>query len=127
MRDLLFIGVGGFVGAIMRYGLSGAVHLMLRSFEFPFGTLAVNLLGSFIITFLVFMAESLGVFGPTFRSFVLIGVLGSFTTFSTFSFETLALFYDGELGLAAVNVAATVGMCLLAAWLGRAAVLWIWR
>lgn len=127
VRDLLYIGVGGFFGAILRFGLSGAVHATLGSFQFPSGTLAVNLVGSFTVTALGFMAESLGVFGPGARSFLLIGLLGSFTTFSTFSLETLTLVYDGEIGLAAANVAASVGSCLVAAWLGRAAVLWIWR
>lgn len=127
MRDLVYIGMGGFLGAVLRYLLSGAAQLIIRSFQFPFGTLAVNLIGSFIITFLAFMTESLGVFGPSFRSFILIGVIGSFTTFSTFSYETLALLHDGEISLAAANVAATVVLCLLAAWLGRASVLWIWR
>lgn len=126
MRDLLLIGMGGFVGAVLRYGVSGWVHQIGGTFQFPIGTLAVNVLGSFVITFVAFTAETLGVFGPTIRSFILIGLIGSFTTFSTFSHETLALLSDGELGLAGGNVVATVGLCLVAAWLGRAAVLWIW-
>jgi len=126
MRGLFLIGVGGFLGAVMRYSLSGAVQWFTQSFRFPFGTLAVNVLGSFLLVFLASMADSLGVFGPTIRSFVFIGFLGAFTTFSTFSYESTLLMLDGEGILTAINIIANVGLCLAAAWCGRAAVYWIW-
>lgn len=127
MRDVLLVGLGGFLGAIFRYGLSGAVHLLVRTFDFPYGTLTVNVIGSLALGFLVATAESLGIFGPAFRLVFFVGLLGSFTTFSTFSFETSALMLDGQVGPAALNVAANVILCLFAAWIGRSIVLWIWR
>ncbi len=126
MRGFFLIGLGGFLGAVLRYSLSGAVQWLTQSFQFPFGTLAVNVLGSFSLVFLATLAENLGVFGPNFRSFVFIGLLGAFTTFSTFSLESMSLVFDGEGILAGINVIANVGLCLASAWIGRAAVLWIW-
>lgn len=127
MRDVLLIGIGGFLGAVLRYGLSGAVHGLSRSFEYPFGTLAVNVVGSFVLVVLASTAQSLGIFDPAFRAFAFIGLLGAFTTFSTFSFETTALLFDGRIGPAIGNVVANVGLCLIAALLARSLVLWIWR
>lgn len=126
MQVVLLVGLGGFLGAVLRYGLSGATQTLLRSFQFPVGTLLVNVTGSFVLVFLAFAADSLGIFGPSFRSFIFIGLLGAFTTFSTFSLETASLFIDGQSILAIGNILLNVGLCLAAAWLGRAAVLWIW-
>ncbi|MBN2556631.1 MAG: fluoride efflux transporter CrcB [Anaerolineales bacterium] len=126
MRAFFLIGLGGFLGAVLRYGLSGAVQWLTQSFQFPFGTLAVNILGSFSLVFLTTLAESLGVFGPDFRSFIFIGLLGALTTFSTFSLESMSLVLDGEGILAGINIIANISLCLAAAWFGRAAALWIW-
>lgn len=126
MRVVLLVGLGGFLGAVLRYGLSGIAQALLHSFEFPIGTLLVNVAGSFVLVFLASAADSLGVFGPSFRSFVFIGLLGAFTTFSTFSLETVSLLFDGQGMLAMGNVLLNVGLCLAAAWVGRAAVIWIW-
>ncbi|HLE04495.1 MAG TPA: fluoride efflux transporter CrcB [Anaerolineales bacterium] len=127
MRDVLLIGFGGFLGAVLRYGLSGAVHSLTGSFEYPLGTLAVNAIGSFLLVFLASVAETLGIFGPAFRAFAFMGLLGAFTTFSTFSFETTVLLADGRIGLALGNVVANVALCLVAALVARGLVLWIWR
>lgn len=116
------VGSGGFVGALARYGMSGLVHRHAPLTTFPFGTLAVNLLGCFIIGILAGLAEVRQLFGPEFRTFALIGVLGGFTTFSTFSYETLALARDTEYLRAAVNVGAHVVLGIALAWLGRALV-----
>ena len=78
------IGSGGFLGALARYGLSGAVHSWIPFTTFPYGTVVVNLLGCFGIGALTGLAESRQMFGPEFRAFALIGLLGGFTTFSTF-------------------------------------------
>ena len=127
MREIVLVGVGGFVGSVLRYGVSGAVHSISRSFEYPVGTLAVNVIGSFLLVLLASAAESLGLFDPAFRAFAFIGLLGAFTTFSTFSFETTALLADGRIGPAAGNVAANVGLCLAAAVGARGVVVWLWR
>jgi CrcB protein len=112
------IGSGGFLGALARYGLAGLVHRQLPLATFPFGTLAVNLLGCLLIGVLAGLAESRQLFGPEFRMFALIGLLGGFTTFSTFGYETFALIRDTEYLQAGANIGIQVvgGLALL--WLG---------
>jgi CrcB protein len=127
MRDVFLVGIGGFIGAVLRYVLSGAAHRMVQSVEYPVGTLAVNVIGSFLLVLLASAAELIGIFGPGFRTFVFIGLLGAFTTFSTFSYETLALLADGQYGAAVGNIVASVGLCLAAALAARSLALGIWR
>lgn len=127
MRDVLLIGFGGFLGAVLRYGISGMAHSMLRSFEYPIGTLVVNLLGSFILVFLASASEFSGIFAPGLRAFIFIGLLGAFTTFSTFSLETVMLLVDGQIGPAIGNAGANLGLCLLAAVAARSWAVWVWR
>jgi CrcB protein len=110
---LLAIGLGGAFGALARYGLSG---LLQRGAAFPVGTLAVNVLGCFLIGVLF---ERLG---PGARQFVVVGVLGGFTTFSAFGYETLELLRGGEPRLALANVAANVVLGVGAVLVGRLAV-----
>ena len=88
MLKLLAIGAGGFVGAILRYLISGLVQNLSGSIRFPFGTLAVNVIGCLFIGLLVYLVETRSMFGAAARMFVFIGLLGSFTTFSTFGNET---------------------------------------
>jgi len=116
----LVVGSGGFLGAVARYGLSGLVHRQLPLTTFPYGTLAVNLLGCFLIGLVAGLAESRQLFGPEFRVFILIGVLGGFTTFSTFGYETFAMIHDDEYLRAAANVAMQVILGLTFVWLGYA-------
>ncbi len=117
MSLLLFIAGGGAIGAIMRFGVSNGVHALMGR-EFPYGTLTVNVLGSLLIGFFyITLIERLSL-GPEWRAFIIIGVLGSFTTFSTFSMETFNLIETGELVKAVLNVALSVFVCLLAAWIG---------
>ncbi|RMF62760.1 MAG: fluoride efflux transporter CrcB [Calditrichaeota bacterium] len=102
MVKLLVIGVGGALGALLRYAVSGLSH---RFFEgaFPVGTLVVNYLGCFLIGFAwVLLTQT--TFGSNTRSFVLIGLLGAFTTFSTFGLESVNLFRDNEIKLAFANI-----------------------
>ncbi len=82
----MWVGAGGFCGAVLRFTVGGLVHRALPSGAFPYGTLAVNLLGCFAIGLLFGIGEARQLFGPAFRSFVLIGLLGGFTTFSTFGY-----------------------------------------
>lgn len=121
------MGVGGFVGSILRYWVSGWVQQVTASAGFPFGTLAVNLLGCLVIGFLSQLADVRGVFTPETRALVFVGVLGGFTTFSTFSNETFNLFRDNEVFSALTNLTLQVVLGLGAVWLGRTLAYWIWR
>ena len=117
MSQILFIASGGAIGAVMRFGVSNGVHALLGR-DFPYGTLTVNVLGSlFIGFFYITLLERLSL-GPEWRAFIIIGVLGAFTTFSTFSLETFNLIENGELAKALLNVVLSVSVCLLAAWIG---------
>ncbi len=118
MMRLLLIGAGGFLGALARYALSGLVQQRTAGL-FPLGTLAVNLLGCFVLGVLSALAEGWSALPANVRIFLTIGLLGSFTTFSTFSHETVALFEDGESARALWNIAANVGAGIAAVLLGR--------
>ena len=127
MANILLVGLGGFIGSIMRYLLSGYVQQSTKSVDFPFGTLAVNVIGCFVIGFLSQLAEGRGMFTSESRAFVFIGILGGFTTFSSFGNETLNLARDSQMINAFANVAANVIIGLFAVWLGRIASYLIWR
>src|SRR5512138_2868558 len=105
MQQVLLIAVGGALGTVSRYGLSTFVYHATNE-TFPWGTLAVNLIGCFLIGVFAELFDTALI--PTeWRSFVTIGFIGGFTTFSTYSLETVNLFRDGELRLAAVNALAS--------------------
>jgi CrcB protein len=117
MTQMMAIAAGGAIGALLRYWTSLAVHSRLGS-GFPYGTLIVNVLGSLLMGFLyIWLIERIAA-GATLRAFLLIGVLGAFTTFSTFSMETLNLVEGGQLGKALLNVVISVTVCMTAAALG---------
>jgi len=113
------VGFGGFIGSVARYLMAGAVHRVADRALFPSGTLAVNVLGCLAIGFLGGLAESRGVLSASARLFLLIGVLGGFTTFSSFGFETMQLLRDGRALAAAANVSAQVVFGLAAVWGGQ--------
>ena len=115
--NYLLVFVGGGIGAAARYGLQGVVYRVASS-TFPYGTLAVNVLGSFVIGFLMTFFEERFIVNPSLRVFLTIGFLGGFTTFSSFSYETMALLRDGSYGLGFLNILTSLGACLLATWLG---------
>jgi CrcB protein len=119
MGNILWVGVGGFIGSVFRYVLSGLVQEYTKRDDFPVGTLAVNILGCLIIGLLSQLAEARGALSPETRALVIIGILGGFTTFSSFGNETMNLWRDGESYLAFVNVVAQVMLGLGAVWLGR--------
>ena len=114
------VGSGGFIGALARYGLSGLVHRQVPFATFPYGTMAVNLIGCCAIGVIAGLAESRQLFGPEFRTFALIGLLGGFTTFSTFGYETFAMLRDAEYVRVAANVGVHVVLGLALVWLGYA-------
>jgi fluoride exporter len=103
MIKLLLIALGGAIGTVGRYLFSGFAHRISNTIVFPVGTLTVNLLGSFLIGLLWGWFEN-SVLSPPLRSFLFIGILGGFTTFSSFSLETINLMRDGELKLALLNL-----------------------
>ena len=117
MMQLLIVGAGGAFGAIGRYWLSIWVY-SLTGRAFPWGTLAVNLLGSLLMGFLsVWLLERMSL-SSEMRALLMVGFLGSFTTFSTFSLETLLLLEQGAVVRAGVNIAVSVITCIFAAWMG---------
>ena len=117
MSQTLAIAAGGAIGALLRYWTSTTVHNRLGT-GFPYGTLTVNVMGSLLMGFLyIWLIERLAA-GSALRAFLLIGILGAFTTFSTFSMETLNLLESGQPGKALANVLASVIVCITAAGLG---------
>jgi CrcB protein len=123
---LFLAGIGGFIGSSLRYAATGYVQQLGRSKDFPYGTLAVTLVGCFIIGFLSQLIESRGVFTAESRTFIFIGILGGFTTFSAFGNETMNLWREGQNTLAMANVAAHVFLGLGLVWIGRALAGQIW-
>jgi CrcB protein len=113
----LAIALGGAAGALMRYWVSTAVYAWLGR-GFPWGTLAVNVAGSLAMGVLYILLLERLTTGPEIRAFLLIGFLGAFTTFSTFSIETFNLIEQAETGKALLNMGVSVFVCVLAAWAG---------
>jgi fluoride exporter len=118
LSRILLVGVGGFVGSIVRYLAGGAVYGLFRKPVFPAGTLFVNLSGCLIIGFLGGLAESRQLFSAEFRLLIFIGFLGGYTTFSTFSYEVFQLLRDGQLTLALTNAVVHVIAGVFCVWLG---------
>lgn len=117
MKMILYIAFGGAFGAVMRYGSSIGVYSLLGR-GFPYGTLFVNVAGSLLMGVLSVVLLDRFNIDPEWRAAILIGVLGSFTTFSTFSIETLNLFEQGDMIKAFANIAVSIIVCLVAVWFG---------
>jgi CrcB protein len=116
LTRLIAIAAGGAIGAVLRFLVSTGIYTLLGR-EFPYGTLVVNVLGSLLMGFLyILMLER--IVSIEWRAALLIGLLGAFTTFSTFSLETLTLIEGGEQTKALLNIFVSVSLCLLATWLG---------
>ncbi len=117
MSQLLAIAGGGAFGAVLRYWVSTAVYA-LAGRGFPYGTLAVNILGSLLMGFLYIWLLERSLESAAVRAFLLVGLLGAFTTFSTFSIETLLLMEGGHIIRALMNVLISVVLCITAAGIG---------
>lgn len=117
MYTILLVGIGGFIGAILRYVLGGWIQ---NGFvNFPVGTLTINTIGSFFLGLIMYLSEYQGLFSDQTRIFLTIGILGAFTTLSTFGYESFRLLDDSKLILMAVNVVSTVLFSMLAVYLGK--------
>ena len=117
MYTLLLVGIGGFIGAILRYILGGWIQ---NSFvNFPVGTLVINVTGSFFLGLIMYLSEYQGLFGEETRIFLTIGVIGAYTTLSTFGYESFRLLDDSKITLMAINLVATVLFSMLAVYLGK--------
>ena len=117
--NVFYVAAGGMLGAVARYALGGLVHRLYGG-AFPLGTLVVNTLGCIVIGLLSTLADDRGLLSSHLRLFLFIGILGGFTTFSSFGYETFALLRDGLLRAAFTNVLANVFLGLLGVWLGHA-------
>lgn len=124
MRELIAVGLGGFVGAVARYLVSGWVH-RFAGVSFPWGTLAVNLAGCLALGALMGLVEARVAIAPAWRLFLGLGVLGSFTTFSSFGYETVELIRGGESGLALANAVGSLALGAVAVVAGAALARWI--
>ena len=120
MLKLLIIGGGGFLGAVVRYVLTGFAQRVFDTL-FPIGTLVVNVLGCLCIGVMIYLVEDRMVLSSDMRLFLAIGLLGAFTTFSTFGYETIQMLRDGQSLGALVNVLLNVTLGIGAVWFGRLA------
>jgi len=118
MMNLVLIFLGSGLGAISRYGVSNLIHNLVGR-AFPYGTLVVNASGSFIMGLLfIIILERFDGLAPQLRAFLLIGFLGGYTTFSSFSIETLSLLEQGAWISAGLNILLNIIFCISLAWLG---------
>ena len=120
LNQLMIVGAGGFIGSVLRFMIGGWVQRLAVASVFPYGTLVVNVLGCLLIGFLGGLAEYRQLLEPGQRLFLMIGVLGGFTTFSTFAFESLSLAQDAEIVKAIANTALQVVLGFAAAFAGFA-------
>ena len=118
MKNFLIVGFGGFIGASLRYFLTHLAARITKIGFFPIGTALVNILGCLAIGLLAGLAENFQPFSSNLRLFLFMGILGSFTTFSTFSFETLSLFRDGQISTAFLNISTQLILGFTAAFIG---------
>lgn len=117
INQIMFIAAGGAIGAVFRFLVSNGIHSFM-SRDFPYGTLTVNVIGSFVMGLsYVILIERLSI-SPEWRAFIIVGLLGAFTTFSTFSIETLVLIQNSELSKAMLNVLLSVVLCVMGSWIG---------
>ena len=120
MHRLAYLAVAGALGTVARYWLTDVIHRCTKT-AFPAGTLVVNVVGCFLIGLIAYVVREHQALGPEARIVIIAGLLGGFTTFSAFGYETVELLRAGSLVLAGLNVGANVLVGLVAVWLGTAA------
>jgi len=120
IEKALLVGIGGFLGSILRYGVGGIIGRLKAGWTFPLETLLINVAGCLAIGLLAGLSESRGLFSGATRAFLFIGLLGGFTTFSTFGYETFQLFRDAQWHTAALSACLQVVLGLGAVWAGHA-------
>ncbi len=123
LLQYLVIGLGGALGSMLRFGLGGLIdaNVQKTGYIFPWGTIVVNITGCFVIGFIAMISaagEGRILLSPLTRSFITIGILGGYTTFSSFSLQTLTLMQSGQRWGAVANVVLSVVLCLVGVWLG---------
>ncbi len=120
MRELVLVGIGGFIGAVLRYGLSNIIQS--DNSAIPIGTLVVNFLGTLLLGIIVYSAELVAFITPEIRVFLTIGVLGAFTTMSTFGLEAFTMFEEGKSTLLILYVVGTVLLVFLGMFVAKISV-----
>ena len=118
MESIFIVGIGGFIGSIMRYLVTIWSQVFFKELSFPLGTLIVNISGCLLLGLLNGWAENYQFFTSQIRLFMFVGILGSFTTFSTFSYETIKMMQNGDSFQALLNIAIQVIVGLFAAFIG---------
>jgi fluoride exporter len=117
MQKTILISLAGLAGTVLRYWLSGLVARQYGE-AFPWGTMAVNMVGCFLTGAIFYLTEERFLVNPSVRTVILVGLLGGFTTFSSYGLQTFTLLRDGEFGLATLNVATSNVLGLLMVWAG---------
>jgi len=129
LMNYLVIGLGGALGSMLRFGIGSLIdsNVQKTGYIFPWGTIVVNITGCFVIGFIFTISTSEGriFLSPLTRNFITIGILGGYTTFSSFSWQTLVLAQSGQRWEAAANVLISVVLCLVGVWLGAMLAAWI--
>ncbi len=115
---IVLVGIGGMLGSIARFWLSATVQSAVGGTPFPYGTLTVNIIGSFILGIVMTLQMERELISPEIRVLLGAGFCGGFTTMSTFSYETMWLLGDGQTGAALANIVASIVTCLAAVWAG---------
>ena len=118
MYNVLLAGLGGFIGSALRYLVNMGIYRLFPYPTFPYGTLVVNVSGCLLIGLLTGLAETRQAFTPEVRTFIFIGILGGFTTFSSFGYDTFGLVRNGQLLIGGANVLLQLFFGLSAVWLG---------
>jgi len=127
MYNLIILGLGGSLGAISRYLLSEYVQNLFKQTSFPYGTLAVNILGCFVLGLLTHVAGAKGLLDAQTRLFLMVGFVGAFTTFSTFSVESASLFQTGQGAAGLLNILTSNLLGLFFVFIGQSLASQLWK